>query len=269
MAKLELRNRFSGTWRAVAQAAVIALAVAIWLFTRSHAPHSIQSDLHYNGRPIEEFHCVPSSPGPHPAVIMLHGAANRGASNDQFVDMCSMLAAHGYYGEFIEYYDATDNTDSNPDARQNFDAWFGAIHAALDALAKNPAVDPKRIAIMGFSQGAYLATGSGAMFPGQVAAVVEYYGGLLPNLRTRVWQMPPTLILHGARDTIIPLSEATDLDKYLTAAGRPHEFHIYPRSGHGFNFRSEGPRYNGVVAEDAWNRSLRFLDRALQHEPPR
>jgi len=199
---------------------------------------------------------------------MLHGAAIRGTADDQFHSMCVMLADHGYYGVFLEYYDATDNTDSTTDEGEDFNAWFAAIHAGIDGLAKNPAVDPKRIAVMGFSQGAYLATGCGAMFPHQIAAVVEYYGGLIPPLRDRAKLMPPTLILHGGRDTIIPLSEATDLDRLLTKAGRPHEIHIYPNAGHGFNFRSDGVRYDNAAADDAWNRWLRFLDRTFQHEAP-
>ena len=200
---------------------------------------------------------------------MLHGAAIRGTGGEQFHAMCAMLADHGYYGEFLEYYDAADNTDSAIDEADDFQAWSAAIGAGVDALAKNPAVDPKRIALMGFSQGAYLATGCGALFPDKVAAVVEYYGGLIPPLRERAKQMPPTLILHGARDTIIPLSEATDLDQLLTADGRPHEIHIYPQAGHGFNFRSDGVRYDKVAAEDAWNRSLKFLDQTFKRVAPK
>ena len=194
---------------------------------------------------------------------MLHGAAIRGTHNDQFQSICAALADHGYYSEFLEYYDATDNTDSTTDQAENFNAWFAAIHSSIDALAKNPAVDPKRIAVMGFSQGAYLATGCGAMFPRQIAAVIEYYGGLIPPLRERARQMPPTLILHGARDAIIPLSEATDMDKLLTSYGRPHEIHIYPDAGHGFNFRGNGVPYDKDAASDAWARALDFLNRTF------
>ncbi len=260
---LRRNNRFLN-WRRTIQVSIIVLAILVWIMTRSRAPHSIEGALQYSGRPIGEFHCVPKTPGPHPAVIMLHGAALRGTSDEQFRTMCAMLADHGYYGEFLEYYDAAENSDSTVDAPGNFEAWFAAIHAGIDALAKNPAVDPKRIALVGFSQGAYLATGCGAMFPNQVAAVVEYYGGLIPSMRMRLKQMPPTLILHGRRDTIIPVSEATDFDKYLTAAGRPHEMHIYPLAGHGFNFLGNGALYSSVVAEDSWNRSLKFLDRTFQ-----
>ena len=96
-----------------------------------------------------------------------------------------------------------------------------------------------------------------------MAAVVEYYGGLIPPLRERARQMPPTLILHGAKDAIIPLSEATDLDKLLTSYGRPHEIHIYPDAGHGFNFHGNGVSYDRDAASDAWTRALEFLDRTF------
>jgi len=117
---------------------------------------------------------------------------------------------------------------------------------------------------MGFSQGAYLATGYAATFPAQVTAVVEYYGGLIPQLRGSAKLMPPTLIIHGGRDSTIPLSEARDLDSLLTAAGRPHEMHIYPRAEHGFNFRSNRAQYDKTDADDAWNLSLGFLDRTFE-----
>jgi carboxymethylenebutenolidase len=246
------------------KASIVVLAAVLWIMTRSSGPPSIQGNLQLSGRPVGEFHCAPRGTGPYPVVIMLHGAAMRGTADDEFHAMCLKLANHGYYGQFIEYYDATENSDSTIDASENFEAWFGAIGAALDALDKNPAVDPKRIALMGFSQGAYLAMGAGAMFPKQVAAVAEYYGGLIPHLRDRAKLMPPTLIIHGGRDSIIPLSEATDLDKLLTAAGRSHEIHIYPQADHGFNFHSDGLRYDKDAADDAWDRSLKFLDRTFQ-----
>ncbi len=121
-----------------------------WLATRSHMPTSTEGNLRYSRRSIGEFHCAPPGPGSLPAVIMLHGAAIRGTADDQFHSMCAALADRGYFGEFLEYYDATDNTDSTTDQTEDFNAWFAAIHASIEALAKNPAVDPKRIAVMGF-----------------------------------------------------------------------------------------------------------------------
>ena len=65
--------------------------------------------------------------------------------------------------------------------RQDFPIWLDEIHSGLDAIEKNPAVDPHRVALMGFSLGSFLSLSVGAIDPGQIAAIVEYYGGLPPT----------------------------------------------------------------------------------------
>ncbi len=244
----------------------IALVVAIFVATRSSSRHLPGAGFTFNGSSIEDFHCTPGV-GKHPGVILLHGAGYRGFLNDAFEAMCADLARHGFYAEFIEYMDAGDNTDPSTNPMENFRNWTGTINAGIEALEKNPEVDAHRIALMGFSQGAYLAVGTAAMYPHQVAAVVDYYGGLIPTLRDKAATMPPTLILHGEADTIIPVSEAHDLDDALTTANRPHEMHLYPGVDHGFNFHSRGTRYDQNAADDAWQRALDFLTRSMKSFP--
>jgi carboxymethylenebutenolidase len=246
--------------------AVIGVAIALWATSRAPIERSARGQLTFNGRPLEEFHCSPGA-GRHPAVILLHGAGYRGLGHDDFETMCSALAAHGYFVEFIEYFDASGNTDPATNAIDNFQTWTAAIHSGIETLARNPAVDPTRIALMGFSQGAYLAVGCGALFPGDLAAVVEYYGGLIPTLRDQATSMPPTLIIHGEADTIIPVSEAKDLDALLTKARRPHEMHLYPGVEHGFNFHGISDWYNREAAADAWSCTLDFLARTFKSIP--
>ncbi len=244
---------------------LVAIAIVLWIASRSpSSERSSSGEFGFNGAPIEEFHCLPTGSGRHPAVILLHGAGYRGMNHDEFDTMCGALADRGYYAEFIEYYDATPNSDPTTDPMENFKTWTAAIHSAIESLARNPAIDPKRIALMGFSQGAYLAVGTASQFPDEVAAVVEYYGGLIPTLRDKAASMPPTLIIHGEADTVIPVSEAKDLDAMLTKANRPHEMHLYSGVDHGFNFRRPSNFYNRDAAADAWHRSLDFLDRTLK-----
>ena len=201
---------------------------------------------------------------------MLHGASPRKeAGNDEFEKMCGQLADQGYYTEFIEYFSQTPAVGANDPSgiRKNFPVWLAEIHSGIDELGKNRqgAVDPHRIALLGFSLGAYLSLSSGAVDPGQIAAIVEYYGGLPPTLSGGAKTMPPTLILHGDKDVLVNVAEAHSLDELLTAANRPHEMHIYEGANHAFNFPELPFWYNAEDAQDAWNRTVKFLATNLKN----
>ena len=46
---------------------------------------------------------------------------------------------------------------------------------------------------------------------------------------------PPTVIAHGAEDTVVPFSTAQTLEKALTDNGVKHDFVVFPHSGHGLD----------------------------------
>ena len=216
------------------------------------------------GKPVEDFYCVPVGAGAHPAVILLHGAVPRGAGNEGFAEMCRKLAAAGYYAMFLEYYSQAG--PALPGERQvsgkgfaawvngNFPAWMREIVSGIDVLNENPVIERDRIALMGFSLGAFLALALGASEGGRVAAIIEYYGGMNNRYISMAANMPPTLILHGDADTTVPVRYARDLDALLTKYNRLHEMQIYPGAGHGLDPASR---------DDAWQRSMDFLRRYL------
>jgi carboxymethylenebutenolidase len=245
------------------QAASGTFAAAILLFAASSAHAGwVKGEFTSNGKPVQEYHCVPKGSGPHPAVVMLHGATIRkDAGNPEYEKMCGELADLGYYVEFIEYYSQTDAVGPGQPAQmaQNFPTWLEEIHSGLDALDKNPVVDPHRVALMGFSLGSFLSLSVGAVDPSQIAAIVEYYGGLPPTLQYGAKTMPPTLILHGDKDVLVPVAMAHELDEMLTKEKRPHEMKIYEGTNHGFNFPELPFWYNADDAQDAWSRSVKFL----------
>ena len=45
----------------------------------------------------------------------------------------------------------------------------------------------------------------------------------------------PTVLGHGQQDTVVPFENAAALDAALTAAGVPHDFVVFPNSGHGLD----------------------------------
>jgi carboxymethylenebutenolidase len=245
------------------QAALGAFAAAVFLFLGSSARAEwVAGQFVSDGKPVQEYHCAPKGSGPHPAVVILHGASGRKDAGDPELErICGDLADRGYYTEFIEYYSQTGAVGAAQVdlIRQDFPIWLEEIHSGLDALDKNPAVDPHRVALMGFSLGSFLSLSMGAIDPSQIAAIVEYYGGLPPAFQDNVKTMPPVLILHGDADVVVPVANAHRLDALLTSEKRPHETKIYDGVNHAFNFPELAIWYNADATKDAWNRSTSFL----------
>jgi dipeptidyl aminopeptidase/acylaminoacyl peptidase len=66
---------------------------------------------------------------------------------------------------------------------------------------------------------------------------------------------PPVLILHGAQDPLVPVSQARVLKRALDANRVPNQLFIIPGAKHGFGFKVT--RYDLLAA------TATFLDRAL------
>lgn len=249
-------------------ALAIALVLAAGAAARPCAAGWQPGQFESLGRPVSEFHCAPKGKGLHPGVVLFHGAGPRGFAGPEFEKMCSDLAGHGYFAEFIEYYSQTTPVQPGfkTEIAKQFPIWLDEIDAGVSAIENNGKVDSRHIALLGFSLGAYLAMSYGASHPGDIAAIVEYYGGLPPVFDPQAAQMPPTLILHGDADILVPLAEARRLDALLTRAGRPHEMHVYPGGSHAFNFENAPIWYDPNYAKDAWDRTLAFLGKYLDHQ---
>ncbi len=80
---------------------------------------------------------------------------------------------------------------------------LGFISDLLDELLRNYPIDPNRIYVVGFSNGAMLAQWIGITMPDRIAAVGSVMGALFgdePSPRLPV----PAIIINGGRDQIIP-----------------------------------------------------------------
>lgn len=203
---------------------------------------------------IERFE--PLRPGPHPAVLVLHGADGLPGRGLPYRELASRIAAHGYLAFLPHYFEATDgNTRPNPLDPFNFAAWMAVIGEAIGHAIQQPDGVDDRIALLGFSLGGYLSVAVASQDT-RVGAVVECCGGLAEFFVPGADTMPPVLILHGGADPVVPVSEAYKLRRALEKHGRPHEMHIYAGRGH---------QLTGADFEDALRRSLHFLQQHLKH----
>ncbi|WP_042380682.1 dienelactone hydrolase family protein [Streptacidiphilus melanogenes] len=85
-------------------------------------------------------------------------------------------------------------------------------------------------------------------FPLKITNLVDQ----LPNLGA------PLLGLFGAEDRYPSPEQVDELERILTAEGKPFEFHRYEGAGHAF-FANERPSYNVAAANDGWERIERFF----------
>ncbi len=206
------------------------------------------------GKPVAIDVFVPPAPGTYPIVLALHGSSGVHSGSLQFPQM---LADRGFTVFLPHFFDTTQTTWASPlTIRDNFPAWVIAISDALDFAQDHHQSDRRRLGIVGFSLGAYLALSLGSQ-QARVKAIVDFFGGLPDHFAGQVRHLPPVLILHGDRDTVVPVSEAHKIEALYRSHLAPYEIKIYPNANHGFN---------GFDILDAGQRTYFFLKKHLGDE---
>lgn len=183
---------------------------------------------------------APAGPGPHPVVLLLHGAGGPGFFHDKKImrPYPETLATRGYAVFMPHYFERG----------RDIDAAVGAARTTLDRVAR-----PGPVGAVGFSRGGFVACALASVEP-RIGALIEVYGGMPEPYASRAARMPPTLILHGDADNDVPVAEAHALDRLLSRLGAPHETIIYPGQEHGFV---------GDALDDSVKRTAAFFDAHL------
>jgi dienelactone hydrolase len=176
--------------------------------------------------------CRPDGPGPFPLVLFNHGlvvdkmgyagAARRGYS---LKAMCEGLADEGWLGFF----------PVRESGRGNIPGHLAEVENALDAAKARPDVDPRRVAIVGFSRGGLLAlmlAVERADF--QALALIAPAPGRDQFARAAARARAiaaPVLVMVEASDSGPILDDVRVIEAALRAAGNPAEVIRYDRGG--------------------------------------
>ncbi|HZL85929.1 MAG TPA: prolyl oligopeptidase family serine peptidase, partial [Candidatus Krumholzibacteria bacterium] len=157
------------------------------------------------------------------------------------------------------------------------------IQSSVAHVVSNGVADPKRIGIMGGSYGGYMVMAGLTEYPDLFAAGANLFG--VVNFETffkhtEPWMaaistieygdpatqadllrrlspihrvdrvVAPTLVLHGANDTNVPVVEAEQVVESLRSRGVPVEYVLFPDEGHGW--RKTPNRIRSAVAIVRW-----------------
>ncbi|RZU41115.1 dienelactone hydrolase family protein [Edaphobacter modestus] len=180
-----------------------------------------------------------------PLMILLHGASGPSGFNRQ---QSKFFAEHGFRVVLPHYLEATHNSSAGTD--ENYAAWVTVVRNLMNKLSAGRS---EGVVLVGFSLGASVALAVGSQGQGP-DAIAEWYGSLPDKFFRDLKGMPPLLILHGERDTNIPVMNARQLSKLCLLVNLTCETHIYPDQEHGFD---------SETVQDADRRTLQFLSKYL------
>jgi carboxymethylenebutenolidase len=186
--------------------------------------------------PIRLQSYKPDIAGSHPALILFHGA---GGNVDRWLQyIAPAINALGIALFAVHYFDRTKTLRADPAMIQDgihFPLWLATATDALSHIGSMPDVDPRRIALIGISLGAFLSLAL-ATEAKPIRAVIDISGGLAEPWSSRATPaFPHTLILHGEADTTVPVSFARHLDHMFTRLEVRHRTMILPNEGHWFS----------------------------------
>jgi len=207
-----------------------------------------------------------------PGVLVLHAWWGL---NDFFKGLCNRLAAAGfvafapdlYRGAIASTRDEAEGLVSKLDQ----EAARRDLTKALQGLQLHPAVQGKRLGVIGFSLGAFLSLGLVQEFPGDVAAIVLFYGTREGDYdTTRLSKTTAAFLGHFAEtDEFESAASVQGLEKLLRTIGKDVTFHTYPGTTHWFFEEDRADSYNPRAAKEAWQRTIRFLRAQLPGDAAR
>jgi dienelactone hydrolase len=220
----------------------------------------------------------PDGAGQFPAVIVLHGCA--GMHDTTKRKLVDELVSWGYVILLVDSY-ATRHIDQacKSGAFATFYKRRRDAYGALIFLGSQTVVDPRRVAVVGFSAGAWVTLSvaepnSFELFEPKSNLRLRAAAAFYPPCRF-AGRRPaiPTLIFIGSIDDWTPAEDCSIKVADWGNNGPPVELVVYPSAYHGFYYPQLQPgrmifdhrlEYNGAAADDASQRLHQFLDQHLK-----
>jgi carboxymethylenebutenolidase len=189
--------------------------------------------------------------------------------NDWVKEQAQKFAEQGYLALAVDLY--RGKVASDPDLAHELsrglphDRALRDLKAAFDYLASRPDVRHDKIGSVGWCMGGGFSLLLAVNEPKLAACVVNY--GSLPTAKDELERIQaPVLGNFGGEDRGIPPSAVEAFEGAMKAAQKSVDVKIYEGAGHAFENPNNKLGYREAAANDAWSRTLAFLNRTLKGE---
>ncbi len=207
---------------------------------------------------------TPEGKGPFPALIVIH---EWWGLNDWVKEQASKLADQGYVTLAVDLYrgriattpeEAHEIMRGVPEDRAKRD-----LAAAFSYLASMSDVKKNKIGAIGWCMGGGYALDVALQEPTLAADVINY-GHLATDPAALKQINAPILGLFGAQDRGITPDDVHKFGEMLDKLGKKIDITIYPDAGHAFENPNNKGGYREADAQDAWKKTLAFLEENLK-----
>ena len=180
-----------------------------------------------SGEPIRGRLAAPEGVGPFPAVVLLHSCLGL-PSNRRAIE--AALADSGFVALFVDEFSDRGLSET---CSVDFPRLLPDAFGALAFLAARPEVDPRRIAVVGFSQGGDGALAIAAHPSGANGLAFRAAAAFYPPCANEAGERLaiPTLVVVGAADEVTPAADCRRLAQGQTDM----RLSVLPRAGHCFD----------------------------------
>lgn len=230
-------------------------------FKALHAlPEKASVELH--GQTIDlagtkAYLSLPAGKGPFPGIVVIH---EWWGLNEHVEHWADRLASAGWAAVAVDLYGgkvATTRDDALAALKAvDEDQAHATIGAAIDFLGKDPRIQAKTRAVVGWCFGGGWSLQTALAHPELQGAII-YYGQLETDPAKLSAIKANVLGIFGNQDKGIPPETVDTFEAALKAAGVKAEIHRYDAE-HAFANPSN-PIYDEKAAADAWSRVLAFL----------
>jgi dienelactone hydrolase len=234
---------------------------------------TVPLEYRHDGLVLQGQLAVPTGPGPHPAVLVMHEARGLGPHVRR---RAVMLAEAGYLALASDMYGAGRYFEDPQEAAGPFTAMQkdpallrARALAAFAALRAHPAADPARLAAIGFCFGGQCVlelARSGA----EARAVVSFHGILATQHPARPQSVRARILaIAGAQDPYAPLGDVAAFQAEMTAAAADWQLTLYGEGRHAFTdpiaggLDVPGVRYDPLLDRFSWAQATAFLEATL------